>query len=283
MDLQDTLRDIITEIRHPHLSKNVETLKKFVLAASSTFVRERPVFKTPEGKLKEIKPITKKIKKEEKLLQLVEVPVGYDVYPIPEPGKGLQVYSAKPVMHKKMVHPHSEYIILIKDYMTNQVLASAEVNKMYKVHEPILTPNDEKVFNKIISKKPKDMKEAWEFIEYYAKKYEARDLTNIKYYVANQLFALGKIESLLQDDHMTSISCSGIDRLIEVTYEGRKLKTNLIFENKENLDGFLFSIAKKVNAKLDEKNPILDTQLRGFRIHCVLGVETSSKFTFTRI
>lgn len=290
MDLQDTLKDVIVEIRHPHLSKNVQFLRKFVLAAVSTFVKKPTVLKTPEGEIKELKPIKKEPKKIEELqpqkplqMQLVEVPVGYDIYPVPEPGKGLQVYSAKPVIHKKMVHPHSEYIILIKDYMENKVLASAEANKIYKVHEPILTPNDEKVFEKVISKNPKNMKEGWELIEYYAKKYEARDLTNIKYYVVNKLFALGEIESLLHDDHITSISCSGVNQFVEVVYEGRKLNTNLLFKTKEDLDYFLLSIARKTNNKLDKANPTLDTQVRGFRVHCVLGIETNSKFTLTRI
>lgn len=290
VDLQETLKDVIVEIRHPHLSKNVQFLRKFVLAAASTFVKERPMLKTPEGELMEIKPIKeepeiiKKLQPQKPLqMQLVEVPVGYEVYPTPEPGKGLQVYSAKPVIHKKMVHPHSEYIILIKDYMENKVLASAEANEIYKVHEPILTPNDEKVFDKVISKNAKNMKEGWELIEYYAEKYEARDLTNIKYYVANKLFALGEIEPLLHDDHISSISCSGVNKFVEIVYEGRKLKTNLLFKTQEDLNSFLLSIAKKTNNKLDKDNPTLDTQLRGFRVHCVFGIETSSKFTLTRI
>lgn len=289
-DLQSSLKELITEIKYPQLQNKVQVLKKFVLAATSTFVRKPITLITPEKKIKVIPPIKKIPEDVEKLqpqdslqMQLVQVPVGYEVYPIPEPGKDLQAYTVKPIIHKKLIHPHAEYVILIKDYMTNQVLASAEINEFYKVNEPVLTEFDLEVYNKVISKQPKDMREGWTLIEYYAKKYNTPNLTNIKYYVANKLFALGKLEPLLQDDHISTISCSGATDFIKVTYNGRKLDTNLMFETKEELDDFLFAIAKRTNNKLDKDNPILDAELRGFRVHCVLGVETSSKFTFTRI
>ncbi len=282
-ELQNTIKDLILESKHPELKKHVRTLKLFTRAAAYSLAKP---------KIK--KKIQKQLQKKPIQLQLVKQPIGYDISPIPSPGetkklphefKVVPIY-AEHIVKKEPEKPKKRIIMLIKDKFTNKILCTANINDEYIVNEPTMNETDIKVSKKVIKKNPKNPEIAWKLIEKYTRKYKADPSHKeaIKYYVINNLFALGKIEPLLQDKQISLITCDSPGSYIKIKRNNKTLKTNIIFNTKQELDNFLNLIAKKTNSKLNKKNPILDVTYRNFRFHCVLGLDiTNSKFIITKI
>lgn len=288
-ELQGTIRDLIREKKHPELKKHVKTLKTFTRAVAYSLAK-------PKIKPKEIK---KQIQKKPIQMQLTKQPIGFDIHPIPSPGetkeeirefKAIPIYAkhiiSKKELPEKITQEEKQIIPLIRDKFTNKVLATANVNDTYKINEPTLNETNQKILSKILKKKPKNPEKAWKLIEKYIKKHKGDPAHKeaIKYYIINNLFALGKIEPLLNDKNISIITCDSPGSYIKVKRNNKTLKTNLLFKDKKELDDFLFLIAEKTKSKLDKKNPVLDITYRNFRFHCVLGLNiTTSKFTITRI
>ena len=284
-ELQRSIRDLLQEKKHPELKKHTKTLKTFTRAIAYSLAK-------PKQKIEEVKKL---IQQKPIQLELAEEPIGFDVGPIPEPGdyeKNEHEFKVTPIYAKDLkkraeeIKPKEQIISLIRDKFTNKVLVTANVNDAYKLNEPNLDETNQKILDKIIKKKPKNPEKAWKLIEKYIKKYKGyqEHKEAIKYYVINNLFALGKIEPLIQDKDISLISCNSPGSYIEVKRNDKKLKTNILFKDKKELDNFLFLIAEKTNSKLNKKHPILDATHRNFRFHCVLGLDiTTSKFNITRI
>lgn len=286
-ELQKSIRDVLHEKKHPQLKKHAKTLKTFTRAIAYSLAKPKKIKPKEIKKLIQQKPIQ---------IELAEEPIGFDIGPIPLPGeteKQLHEFKVTPIYAKdikkhieKEIKPKEQIISLIKDKFTNKILVTANVNDTYKINQPKLDDTNQKILDKIIKKKPKNPEKAWKLIEKYIKKYKGdpEHKEAIKYYVINNLFALGKIEPLIQDKDISLISCNSAGSYIEVKRNNKKLKTNILFKDKKELDNFLFLIAKKTNSKLNKKHPILDTTYRNFRFHCVLGLDiTTSKFNITRI
>lgn len=288
-ELQRNITDILQEKKHPELKKHTKTLKTFTRAIAYSLAKPK---RKKHKKIKKHIPIEPiKLETIEKLKEVVKEPTGFDIGPIPLPGdteKQIHEFKAIPKYEKlagKLEHKE-ELIPLIRDKFTNRVLSTAKVNGSYKINEPTLNETNQKILDKIMKKKPKNPEKAWKLIEKYIKKFKGdpEHKEAIKYYVINNLFALGKIEPLLQDKNISLISCSSPGSYIEVKRNDKKLKTNILFKDKKELDNFLFLIAEKTNSKLNKKHPILDATYRNFRFHCVLGLDiTTSKFNITRI
>ena len=135
-----------------------------------------------------------------------------------------------------------------------------------------------------MKRRPNDPKQAWELLKKSAPKLSEDHLTNIKYYLMNSLFLLGRLEPMLHDKEISGIQCDGIGKYVLIRREGKVLKTNVVFEDREDLDSFLKKLARKLNKTLDEKNPIIDTVHRDFRFQITLGLHgASSKFVIKKV
>lgn len=276
------LEIILQQLKHPKLYNNALFLKSFVRGMILNFKKEKPKPKLlPKKQLQRFLP-----KKQPRLSTPKQIQ-----RPLPK-----QIQKPLPVKHqtitpiKKLTAKIKEITKLKKDLIidkfTNNVLATANIDSKYSVQEPILDENDKIALEKIIRKRPKSIKKAWKFILKFGKKFKIKEdhKENLKYYVINRFFALGKLEPLLHDKDITDITCNGIVKPIVVTHKGKEIPTNLSFKDANELTTFLNLLTERTKQKLDKKHPVLDTTYRDYRIHVIFGVEPgNSKFTFTKV
>jgi hypothetical protein len=251
------------------LKKKADVLTTFVWAAVRSLVKP-PVFTLEELKKPEIKesPVT-----------LLNKWFGKkDVRPII---KKLPAPIPKPEVKKEESKPEVIQKNLILDKITEKVLAYVKVTDKYFLIEPQINEDDTKVLAKILKKKPKNMDKGWKLISKYGKKFNVPTdhFTNIKYYVVNFLFGLGRIEPLVYDKAITEIICEGANKPLKVKYNDKLFETNIIFAKKDDLDNFIYNIAYRVKQKINKRQQKASFSYREMGFECIIGFDNSdSKF-----
>ncbi|MEK6936921.1 MAG: hypothetical protein AABW58_02520 [Nanoarchaeota archaeon] len=215
-----------------------------------------------------------------------------DIQPVVKkiPEKPKEIKVEKPVGEK----PPEPQVIeknLIMDKMTDKVLASVKVLDKYILIEPVIDENDNKVLARVLKEKPKNMEKGWKLINKYLKKFNSPPdhATNIKYYVVNFLFGLGKLEPLVYDKDITEIICEGTNKPLKVKYTDKVLETNIVYAKKEDLDNFIYSVAYRAkpiglfsqNKKITKKAPNTSFSYRDMAFECSVGFEKGSDSKFT--
>ncbi|MBU3957939.1 MAG: type II/IV secretion system ATPase subunit [Nanoarchaeota archaeon] len=112
---------------------------------------------------------------------------------------------------------------------------------------------------------------------------------NIMYYVERDFIGLGKIEPLMQDPNIEDISCDGVGIPIFIYHRNSgigTLRTNIMFENSEELDSFANKLAQRSGKTISVASPLVDASLPdGSRIQLTLGTDIArrgSNFTIRR-
>jgi len=202
-----------------------------------------------------------------------------DIHPI------VKKIPLKPKPELQQVQEKKPEIIqkdLILDKITNKVLAYVKITDRYFIIEPQLEENDINILNKVLSKRPKNMEKGWKLISKYGKKFNVLTdhFTNIKYYVVNYLYGLGKIEPLVYDKDITEIYCEGTNKPIKVKYNNKLLETNITYKSKEDLNTFIFDLAYKAKQKIKKKSPSATFNYRDLYFECTASFteDTDSKF-----
>ncbi len=116
--------------------------------------------------------------------------------------------------------------------------------------------------------------------------YTLEDIYNIRYYLIRNYIGLGKIEPLLCDKSIVSIQSDGVNKPVTVLYKplNQKIKTNIIFKTKEELESFIESIAERTNQEISEGNPVLNASLNDLKIQAILSTGVlEPKFTISKI
>ena len=100
----------------------------------------------------------------------------------------------------------------------------------------------------------------------------------LKYLVLRDKIGLGYLEPLIQDSHIEDISCSGVGAIfIEHKLFGG-LKSNITFQDTDELDNFVLRLSEKIKKPVTYKNPISDATLPdGSRINIVYGNDVSTR------
>ena len=106
----------------------------------------------------------------------------------------------------------------------------------------------------------------------------------IFYYVIRDFLGYGKIDALMKDPNIEDISCDGPG--IPIFLYHRKygsLKTNIVFEDEEELSAFVIKLAQKCGKHISIAEPMIDATLPdGSRIQMTLSTEVTTKgSTFT--
>jgi flagellar protein FlaI len=113
-----------------------------------------------------------------------------------------------------------------------------------------------------------------------------QELAALKYILVRDKLRMGALEPLLQDRHIEDISCSGIGPIFIEHKVFKGLKSNITFENHEDLDEFVLRMAERIGSPVTFRNPIVDaTLLDGSRINIVYGSDvskTGSNFTIRK-
>lgn len=190
------------------------------------------------------------------------------------------------IMEAKIEKPKEPEIVeknLILDKITDKILASVKITDKYYLSEPKIDDNDTKVLDKVLRKKPKTMDKGWKLITKYGQKFNIPPdhFTNIKYYVVNFLYGLGKVEALIYDKDISEIICEGFNKLMKVKYQDKIIETNIIYTKKEDLDNFILNIAYRANQKIKNKKPSASFIYREMNFDCTVGFEANSDSKFS--
>jgi len=158
-------------------------------------------------------------------------------------------------------------LVVLKN--NKKVIARAIVNDKYELIEPKLDKVDieilsklqnipERNFEKILKKLCK--KHGIKFSENYTDK--------IKYYLRKEL---GKIDALLKDSKITSISADGVEKNVKVKHNGKELSTNINFISIEEINDLINKLAKKLGQQASPSSQIEGTLPTGHRVQAMLG------------
>jgi len=277
------LKQILHEIDDPEVHKNVFILESMMRAAASCYVKHKPEAKELLGK---------EIEKPQYYQRVLNIPIGSEIQPIPVPStdtklqplhefKEIPRFVQKTVIETpkekkfdrvKVKFGEKQKKDLIKDKITQRVLASREIWDDYILIEPQLDDIDVEVLNKVKKKKIKNMERGWKFIQKYGKKYKIKSGhdTLIKYYVVNDVFGLGIVEPFLHDTDINEIICEGPNKSLIVCVKEEKYNTNIRIKM-DDLENFIYGISKKINKKINKKIPTVEGTLRGFYFKVSLG------------
>ncbi|MCS7130649.1 MAG: type II/IV secretion system ATPase subunit [Archaeoglobaceae archaeon] len=106
----------------------------------------------------------------------------------------------------------------------------------------------------------------------------------ILYYLFRDLLGYGKISAFMNDKMLEDISCNGYKKPIYVFHRSyTNLRTNIAFEDEDELDSFVINLAQKCGKHLSVAEPMVDaTMPDGSRIQLTLAKEvTDHGSTFT--
>ena len=193
-------------------------------------------------------------------------------------------------------------------YPLNEPFAYAKIlknmdtlEKYYKVIEPYLSENEQKILNFIWETLMKNFKMRLdelddakienylnEQVDQVIKNYEITmdNVTKKKilYYVKRESIGFGKIDPLMRDPHIEDISCDGTG--VPIFLYHRKygsVRSNVEFAEEEDLTFFVVRLAQKCGKHISIAEPMLDaTMPDGSRIQMTLSSEVTTKgSTFT--
>lgn len=102
-----------------------------------------------------------------------------------------------------------------------------------------------------------------------------------EYYIYRDFIGLGRIEPLMHDPNIEDISCDGVNIPIFLYHRNPlygELQTNVVFEEKEELDAFVLRLAQKAGRSLSIASPLLDGSLPdGSRVQATYGTDIAMK------
>ena len=108
----------------------------------------------------------------------------------------------------------------------------------------------------------------------------------LRYRLIRDKEKLGVLEPLTADNQIEDISCSGIGPIFLEHKIFKSLKSNIVFESKEELDTFVIQLSEKMGKPVTYSSPIIDSVLPdGSRINLVFGEDVSrrgSNFTIRK-
>jgi flagellar protein FlaI len=194
-----------------------------------------------------------------------------------------------------------DFYILYEPFAYVEILREREsLDKCYFLVEIALTEEEEKLIGFIqetmsnieidphaLEEKSEDgylLERLEQVIEEYNIEIGEESKNKIFYYIGKTCLGLGKLDPLMRDPNIEDISCDGSN--VPLFLYHRKygsLKSNVRFENEDELSGFVFKLAQKCGKQISIAEPMLDaTMPDGSRIQMTLSDEITAKgSTFT--
>ena len=174
----------------------------------------------------------------------------------------------------------------------------AENAILYKVVEPELSQSEMELLNNIkaslIEKLDVDFTtlKKGEAKDFLSKRFEetvnlmAASLPpekrrHILYFVERDFIGLGRVEPLMQDADIEDISCDGVGIPIYIYHRNPvigSVKTNIMFENADELDTFVNKLAQRCGKTVSVARPLVNGSLPdGSRVQATLGTDIARK------
>ena len=111
----------------------------------------------------------------------------------------------------------------------------------------------------------------------------------IRYYTKRDFAGLGKLQPLMNDTEVEDISCDGLGIPVYAYHRNPRfgsIKTNLVWDEKEELDSFVMKLAQRCGKSISVSSPLLDGSLPdGSRVQATLATDIARKgsnFTIRR-
>ncbi|MCD6513279.1 MAG: type II/IV secretion system ATPase subunit [Thermoplasmata archaeon] len=247
--------------------------------------------------LKNIQQMEEKFKARESILkirrgeEIEEIAEREEMVDLSPPSKeSVEVVEVHPV-----TKPYS-YVRILYDNDTHEYL--------YEVLEPKLSMEERKIFEFIKETLIKTMDiEMTEFTEEEAREYLRKNVDRIlkdysisigdlsrekiMYYIIRDFLGYGKIDVLMRDPMIEDISCDGAGVPLFIYHRNyESVKTNIVFQDDNELDSFVIQLAQKCGRHISIARPLLDaTMPDGSRLQASLAREVSamgSNFTIRR-
>lgn len=107
------------------------------------------------------------------------------------------------------------------------------------------------------------------------------DTLTAKYYVMRDTIGLNEIEALMQDPNIEDIGCDGVGLPIFVFHRNPlygDIETNIKYDTKEGLDGFVLKLAQKCGRTVSVATPLMEGTLEdGSRVQITYGTDIARK------
>ncbi|MEG9194369.1 MAG: type II/IV secretion system ATPase subunit [Candidatus Methanoglobus sp.] len=168
----------------------------------------------------------------------------------------------------------------------------------YFINEPPISEAEMKIVNEITQKleyypvKPQEIGDKYRtlrtkvnmILDDFRIDLEGTDYTRILYYIMKKTILYSRITPLMFDPNIEDISCNGYKVPIYIFHRKyTNLRTNIVFEDEDELDSFVINLAQKCGKHLSIAEPMVDaTMPDGSRIQLTLAREvTDHGSTFT--
>ncbi|HUU07347.1 MAG TPA: type II/IV secretion system ATPase subunit, partial [Thermoplasmata archaeon] len=175
---------------------------------------------------------------------------------------------------------------------------------IFSVIEPVLTEEEDDLLKLIKETFEKTLEYEWEKLDVIDKKtylensvdsfIKTRGITiepiskdKIRYYISRDFVGYGPIDALMNDERIEDISCDGVAIPLFVFHNKHEsIKTNIIFNDENDLNSFVISLGQRCGKQLSVSNPILDgTTGEGHRVQATYAREVTTRgasFTIRR-
>ncbi|MBI2105540.1 type II/IV secretion system ATPase subunit [Candidatus Woesearchaeota archaeon] len=181
------------------------------------------------------------------------------------------------------------YIHLSWDDVHNEIV--------YGVEEPILDVHEKEILNTLeqgvqelidISFVNVDQKEV--LIEYLEKnirillkelgiELNRNSYLKLMYYIYRDFIGMNKIEPLMNDQYIEDIECNGIKTPLYIVHRKfGNIRTNIVYDDFDELTGFVEKLSQKCGKYISYANPIMDGRLPdGSRVNATYTEDVTSK------
>ncbi|MCZ6725134.1 MAG: ATPase, T2SS/T4P/T4SS family [Thaumarchaeota archaeon] len=201
---------------------------------------------------------------------------------------------ALPIVETYPIHEPYSHVAIVKDPVTDQL--------QYSVIEPSLSADGVKLLTKLTELLKYtlniDVKElsSLDDAEVHLRMHLAKIMKNFKilvskesmdtilYYLTRNMLRYHRIDGMMGDPAIEDISCDGPGIPIYVWHrEFESIPSNVIFEDKDELDRFVLRLAYLAGTHVSVASPIIDAGLpEGSRLQMTYGSEVTKKgSTFT--
>lgn len=104
------------------------------------------------------------------------------------------------------------------------------------------------------------------------------ELEALRYILVRDKIGMGALEPLIRDPYIEDISCSGTGPIFIEHKIFKALKSSIVFETIEDLDGFVLRLSERIKKPVTFRRPITDATLPdGSRINVVYGGDVSKR------
>ena len=172
---------------------------------------------------------------------------------------------------------------------------------LYEAIEPRLSLEEQELLEKIKDTLHRTLGYEWEkltrldkeeylresvdsFIRTRGVKVEKVTKLRIGYYIIRDFVGHGMVDVLMRDDMIEDISCDGYNVPLFVFHgKWESIRSNIIFNNEDELNSFVVTLAQRSGKQISVAAPILDgTTLEGHRIQATYSREVTTRgSTFT--